>query len=267
MDQLTAHRESAVVESQSEEEAGGIGALVELRLLPAFGLYCGGEMVMLSRGLQRLLAFLAVADRAVDRARLAGVLWSDTSESRATANLRGSLWRLRQTELALLEGRGNMLGLHPAVHIDLRCARTHAERLLGRHGGPRPDDLAPRALTNDLLEDWYDDWLLMERERFRQVRLHALEALCDQLVQSGRHPEAIEAGLGAVAGEPFRDSAQRALIRAYLAEGNVSEAERQYRSYQALLSRSHMAGPAFSLADIDQGVLRDRPRDQAGVPG
>ena len=42
----------------------------------------------------------------------------------------------------------------------------------------------------ELLPDWYDDWVLLERERFRQLRLHALDALCDDLTRAGRHWDA-----------------------------------------------------------------------------
>ena len=55
-------------------------------------------------------------------------------------------------------------------------------------------DLA--ALKGEILPDWYDDWLLLERERIRQLRLHALEAIrCTRLTAAGRFGEAIEAAL------------------------------------------------------------------------
>lgn len=234
--------------------AGGI----RLRLLQSFELVADGEIVMLPRGLQRVLAFLALGDRAVDRSRLAGLLWPEISESRAAANLRCSLWRLRQTGLSLVQSYGNTLQVDPAVRIDVHGAQAKANRLLGRDGGPLPQDYAVQDLMHDLLEDWYDDWLLMDRERFRQVRLHALESLCQLLIGRGCHIEAIEAGLGAVGGEPFRDSAQRVLITAYLAEGNSFEADRQYRSYGALLARNNMAGPAFALGDLARDLVRHR---------
>ena len=90
-------------------------------------------------------------------------------------------------------------------------------------------------LAGDLLPDWYDDWLLIERERFRQLRLHALESLCLYLADRGLFAAAAQAGLSAVAGEPLRESAHRALINAHLLEGNVSEAMRQYRIYSQIL--------------------------------
>jgi DNA-binding SARP family transcriptional activator len=87
-----------------------------------------------------------------------------------------------------------------------------------------------------LLPSWYDDWLLIDRERQRQIRLHALERMSAWYVSAERFDSAIEAALQAIAGDPLRESAHRCLIRAHLAEGNVSEARRQVQSYAALLA-------------------------------
>lgn len=237
--------------------AGDVEA-VRLKLLPAFELSCGAALVTLPRSLQRLLAVLALGERAVERSRLAGMLWSDVPESRASANLRSGLWRLRQTGLPLVQAASGLLRLEPSVEVDVHEVQAQADRILGREAGARAGDFVARRLMHDLLEDWYDDWLVIERERFRQVRLHALETLCDRLTEDGLHLEAIEAGLGAVAGEPFRDSAQRALIKAYLAEGNTSEAVRQYRSYEHLLADNQMGRPVFTLSDIEDAMASDR---------
>jgi DNA-binding SARP family transcriptional activator len=70
--------------------------------------------------------------------------------------------------------------------------------------------------------------VVFERERFHQLRIHALESLCDQLAASRRYVQAEQAGLAAISGEPLRESAHRALIRVYLREGNRGEAIRQY---------------------------------------
>ena len=90
-------------------------------------------------------------------------------------------------------------------------------------------------LRDDLLPDWYDDWLAFERERFRQLRIHALESLCERLIALERFGEAIETGLAVVTAEPLRESAHRILIRIHLAEGNGAEALGQYRRFRALL--------------------------------
>jgi len=77
----------------------------------------------------------------------------------------------------------------------------------------------------------------MERERIRQRILHALEALSERLASAGRFADAIEAAMLAASAEPLRESAQRALIRAHIAEGNLTEARRSYRAYHDLMHR------------------------------
>ena len=118
---------------------------------------------------------------------------------------------------------------------------AHVARFLT---GPveRTDDLPPNLhlafSAGDLLPDWYDDadWLLMERTRFHQLRLHALERLCELLIRQGRIVEAVDAGLAAVTADPLRESAHRSVISAYLAEGNTVEAIRQYDAFRHLLA-------------------------------
>jgi DNA-binding SARP family transcriptional activator len=126
------------------------------------------------------------------------------------------------------------LRLATSVRVDLHDVVARARRLM--HGGPAEDgDFAAIVPAAELLPDHYDEWVLMERERHRQMRVHALEILCSQLSSAGRHGEAIEAGLAAVSGEPLRESAHRALIRAHLAEGNRCEAIRQFELYRHLI--------------------------------
>jgi DNA-binding SARP family transcriptional activator len=80
--------------------------------------------------------------------------------------------------------------------------------------------------------------------------MHSLEALCVRLTKAGRHALAIDAGLAAVACEPLRESAQRVLIEAHLAEGNVFEAVRQYDSFRALLRESLRIEPSAALREL-----------------
>lgn len=218
---------------------------LRLSLIRSFEVSTSTGPVTVPGGIQRVVAYLALTDRVIGRTRLAGTLWPETSDERSNANLRCCLWRLRQIPVPLVEAAGGQLRLDPQVSVDLHEALAQAKAVL--EGDTLPSRIDYRSLTGDLLEDWYDDWVQVERERYRQVRLHALEACCERLVEAGRYVEAIDAGLAAVEGEPLRESAQAALIRAYLAEGNRSEAIRQYRSYQRVLDESLGLEPTQAL--------------------
>ncbi|HXF71418.1 MAG TPA: BTAD domain-containing putative transcriptional regulator [Actinomycetota bacterium] len=204
-------------------------------LLGGFQLWANRVAVRLPFGSQRLLAFLALRERPVLRSHVAGALWPETTEARAAASLRSALWRLGPVGPDLVSSSGRHLQLAPTVAVDLRRSVALARRLLDP-AEPVPErGVAISALARDLLPDWFDEWVVVERESFRQLRLHALEALCARLTDLGRWPEAVEAGLAAVAAEPLRESAHRALIRAHLAEGNAVEAMHQYEAFRRLL--------------------------------
>jgi DNA-binding SARP family transcriptional activator len=226
---------SVVADPQGRTAPAAAQASISLSLVNAFELRCDGQVVDLPLSAQRLLAFVALHEHAIQRAYVAGTLWIDASDQRAAASLRSSLWRLNRAGHVLVETAGTRLRLAPDVHVDLWRALAVADRLL--HGSEDAADLeaGEAALGGELLPDWYDDWLLFERERFRQVSLHALEALAELLVCAGELPRALEAALSAVRSEPLRESAHRVLIRVHLAEGNRAEALRQCELCRRLL--------------------------------
>ena len=209
---------------------------IQLFLLDGFELRHGNRPApALALAVQRVIAFLALRERPIHRTHVAASLWPDTTENKARANLRSAVWRLGMTGLDLLEITTSHMRVASRVWVDVRQGVEQARRLVDPADECRDVTLRNFALNGELLSDWYDDWVLMERERLRQLRLHALESLCDRLSGEGRHGESVDAGLVAISSEPLRESAQAALIRAYLREGNRVDARRQYDRYRALL--------------------------------
>jgi DNA-binding SARP family transcriptional activator len=224
-----------------------------LRLLDRFELRSGGRVIPITAGPQRLVTFLALHDRLLSRGHVAGMLWPDVPADRANANLRASIWRMPSTCRPVIDLSMRHIKLGSDVSVDLTMAVALAERLLDRSKSCDESDLGAAArsvLLNDLLPDCYYEWVLVECERFRQLRLHALEALCERLTAVGRYGEAIDAGLAAVCGEPLRESAHRALIKAHLAEDNYVEAERQYELYRLLVQDELGIEPSGGLRKL-----------------
>ena len=226
---------------------------LRLNLLSTFGLVCDGVSVPLPMSVRRVVAFIALCRQPRERVYVAGCLWLDTPEERAQANLRSALWRLRRVGYPLISANASQLQLDPAVEVDLHEVEALAQQTLDDETGP-PPDLDASVFDGDLLPDWYDDWVLLERERFRQLRLRALDVLCDRLTRAGRHREAIEAGHAAVAAEPLRESAHRALVQVHLAEGNAAEAIRQYRVFRQLVSEHLGVAPSAQMEALIRGI-------------
>jgi DNA-binding SARP family transcriptional activator len=216
-------------------------------------------MPVLVPGAQRLLAFLALRDRVVSRSVVAGTLWPDASEMHAYASLRSAIGRLTVVAREALLVTGSDICLAPGVVVDLRDARALAHRLLDVDAIPGASDFsagAIQSLSSDCLPDWYDDWAVIEFEEWRQLRLHALDALALKLAAAGRFGDAVSAALAAVRVEPLRESATAALIRVHLAEGNRSEALRALQRYEALLSDELGIEPTPGLRGLLTGFLR-----------
>ena len=209
--------------------------MLRLGLLRGFELCDDERVVQLPLSAQRVVAFLALHDRPLQRIYVAGSLWMDASEARANASLRTSLWRLGEFGCRLVRATTTQLTLAPGVDVDVRTVRGAAEAVIAGDDTSAVTTALHRA--GDLLPDWYDDWVFIERESFRQLRLHALERLCESLTDARCFAEATRAGLAAVEGEPLRESAHRALIKTYLAEGNPGEALRQFAFFRRLLAQ------------------------------
>jgi DNA-binding SARP family transcriptional activator len=210
---------------------------VMLHLLRGFTLRVGWRPVPLMWSSQRLVALLALREQPPSRAYVAGTLWPETTDTRANANLRSSLWRVQRACGKLVVSSSQRLCLAPGVAVDLQEAVLAGYRMLNSSDGC--EDILNvetlSVLSADLLTDWYDDWVVVHRERYHHLRLHALEAMCERLAATRRYGEAVEAGLAAVRAEPLRESAHQVLVKAHLAEGNRFEATRQYQSCCRLL--------------------------------
>lgn len=224
-----------------------------LALLGGFELRVDGQIVALPMAAQRLLAFLALHERPLLRVYVAGSLWPVSEERRAAGSLRSALFKLRHPAFALVELSNRHVELSQEMSVDVRDSIALCHRLLD-HSPFVPDDADVVRLSTDVLPDWSEDWLVMEREHLRQLRLHALEALSERLTDLGRFPQAIESGLAAVVAEPLRESAHRALIKAHIAEGNPVEAARQYRYFRQLLHDELGVEPSGAMEDLVRGL-------------
>lgn len=241
---------TAVGQRRVRVPASASGPALAVNVLGGFEMTHDGVLDSVPVSSQRVVAFLALQPRPLQRVYVAGVLWPDSTEEHASACLRSALWRLRRPDYRIVDATTTHLRLEPSAVVDLVIAAAGARRILSGAQSCDERDLDCIANAGDVLPDQYEDWALIERERFRQLRMHALEALSVALVKAGRFAGAVRAGLAAVEGEPLRESAQRALISAHLAEGNPSEALRQYRFFERLLKKELGLAPSEAIRSL-----------------
>lgn len=239
---------------------GDPAAVARVTLLDGFSLRSAGRRWEeidrdMPRGAQRLVAHLCLSGRPA-RAAIAGHLWPDVPEDHALGSLRSTLWRLHKVAPGLIDVSGDALSLAAGVRVDVRELSDWAERVRDPHAGVEDVTVPPAVLRGDLLPGWYDDWVLLERERVRQLRLHTLEALAVRFLAVGRLADALEVAYAAVRAEPLRESAHRTVVRVHLAEGNLVEAIRAHSRFREMLWDELGVHPSELMTRLLRGANR-----------
>lgn len=206
----------------------------------------------LIHAVQSLLAWLLLHRQKLHaRETLAALFWGDQSEQRARSCLSTALWRLRLVlepegvpRGTYLIARSAVVGFNSASEYWLDIAAF--EDGIGRHlpaparTGRTPDwpgaENAVAHYTGDLLEGFYDDWALRERERLRILYLDSLGALLRHHSRTGALEQALRCGQQILALDPLREEIHREVIRLHVRNGHRALAFKQYERCRAVLA-------------------------------
>lgn len=197
-----------------------------------------------TRKVQELLCYLLLFRRQThSREVLAGRLWGETSTAQSRNNLRKTLWQLQtflrpgvEGATGLLQADDEWVQLHPdaALWSDvalLKMAYRQMEGIRGRALSDAQAELARQAIGHyrgDLLEGWYHDWCLVERQHYRFMALALLDKLCGYCESRSEYDAAIGYAMQILRHEPARESAHRRLMWLHALAGDRTAALRQY---------------------------------------
>jgi DNA-binding SARP family transcriptional activator len=197
-------------------------------------------MVRLPLPARRLIAYLALNGAPIARGVASAALWPDCPDDVGRANLRRAIWNVPE---------GWIVSTGDELALDADTDLAEAEAAAGRAIGGNELGLADiKLLSSDILPGWHEEWVLADQERFRLLRVQALEAACRTMIASNQFVLATQAGSAALAAEPLRESAAEALIEAHLAQNNRYEAVRCYRSLSERLKVELGVNPHPSLS-------------------
>ena len=199
---------------------------LRIRLLGELDLRYGGVPLppLESARAGSLLAYLLLHRAAPQpRQHLAFLLWPDSTESQARTNLRHVLHHLRHAlpdpdrfldvTAHTLQWRAEAPCWLDIAALEAALARAEAE---SPDGGLAALREAVELYTGDLLEGWYDEWLLADRERLRQRYLAALERLIALHEARGELVQAIQDAERLLRHDPLHEESYRLLMRLYV---------------------------------------------------
>ena len=223
---------------------------------------------------QALLAYLVLHRRRPHaREVLTGLFWGDHPETRARSCLSTALWRLRRVLEPPGVTRGTYLVTSRIGEVGFNCDSEHWVDVSAFEQGiqrrPVQDwsgvESAISHYTGDLLEGFYEDWALRERERLRILYLEALGRLLRHHSESDALEAALACGQRILEVDPLREEIHRELIRLHLRSGHRAHALRQYQTCRELLASELGIEPMEETRALYDEILSEA-RPHAGRP-
>lgn len=247
--------------------------MLRISLLGRMTLSIGVQHPEMTHTVQALLAYLVLhRQRTHPRELLASVFWGDYPDKRAQNSLRTTLWRLRR----MLEPEGTARGTY------LATTRTHAvgfnrdsaywldverfetgvlealdkpvNKMLAQDAAALEDALA--LYQGDLLDGFYEEWVLPERERFYQLYLKGTKHLMCFYHCAGRYEEALNCGQLILQNDPLQEDTHFEIMKLYAENGQRALAIRQFEMCRETLVSELGIEPMAQIQTFHRQLLR-----------
>ena len=219
-----------------------------------------------------LVAYLAIEGQAQSRDFLAALLWPEKNQSRARANLRRSLYRLKKIlgeNFLKITAENVAIDSEVGLWLDaVEFQRTLAERL--------SEELPLESLSDehwahlqaacdlyggDFMEGFalpdsaaFDEWQFFKREALKRKLAGALKQLAQFANRQGNPQDGIEHARRWLALDPLHEPAHLLLMELYARTGQQSAALRQYQECCRLLEETLDISPEPQTTELFEAI-------------
>lgn len=242
--------------------------VLRLHLLGGFRIESAGHTLALpTRKMESLLAYLALHPGPFPRTKLAQIIWCDSSPEQARNSLRNALPALRRCvgEDFLIIDR-ETVQIAPTAWVDAIEFRARADAFLTAPSA-RVEDFEPRLYSGDLLRDFDEDWIVPEREHYRQLYLESLLKLTQMARAQSDYARAIECAQQVLENDPANEHAHQHLMFAQMALGNRDAALAQYETCCRALQTELDVEPMPETTALYEWICQSAPKEHGLAAG
>ena len=252
---------------------------LEIRLFGRVSVDRGGHRLpdLSAKALELLCYLLLHRDRGHTRESLGGLLWPEAPDSLSRKYLRQTLWQLHSALADRADhGHGSaeaLLTLDPGwVRVNPKAdwwldvaafeeAYSHCRETPGWElTDPQAQTLeaAVALYRGDLIEAWYQDWCIYERNRLQLTHLAMLEQLMSYCEAHRQYAKGVGYGQSILRHDPARESTHRQLMRLYYRAGDRTTSLRQYDHCAAVVAKHFNVRPARETVALYHQIRTDR---------
>lgn len=251
-------------------------ATYSIRLFREFEAQCHNQPVtsLTSKKARELFCFLLLnRGRPHTRERLAAVLWPEAEAGQAKQYLRQTLWQLQSALDQAVESPGCLLtvdaewisiDVSEKVWLDVAQFEAAYSEAQAVNGG-LPDGEQARMLERaaalyrgDLLENWYQEWCLFERERLQNMYLAILDKLVAYYEDSQDYQAGIDCAMKLLHVDIAHERTYRRLMRLYYLAGDRTSALRQFQRCKRVLAQELGIAPSQRTLDLLEQIKQEQ---------
>jgi DNA-binding SARP family transcriptional activator len=228
-----------------------------------------------ARKLQEFFCYLLLhRDHSLPRETLASLLWPDTTTTQSKKNLRQALWQLHSAlgshnepvkdRIFLVESDWVQLNSQADLWLDV-AVFEQAYHLVQKTPGLELDGSQAQLLQDTvqlyqgpLLEGWYQDWCILERERLQSMYLAMLDKLMSYYEAHDDYETSLLYGMHIMCYDRARERTHRRMMRLYYLTGDRAEALRQYERCAGALEEELGVSPSKSTIAIYRQIQADQ---------
>lgn len=224
---------------------------LKVTLFGKFSIWRGKQRIqgMQARKVQELFSYLVIFRKTPQpREQISELLWGDQPPLKSRKNFRQTLWRLQSALKAAFKGVHNApddatllvdpqwVQLNPRA--DFWLDTDEFEDTFNRVSAKRARDLsmsdflaiqeAVNLYKGELLDGWYADWCIAERERFQAIHLMLLDKLVQFCEVQGHYDTGLVYGAELLRQDRAYERAHRQMMRLYFMAGDRTQAIHQY---------------------------------------
>jgi DNA-binding SARP family transcriptional activator len=245
---------------------------LNVRLFGRFLIDCDGQAVDAVHGFkaQELLSYLVLfRNRPQPRETLAAMLWKDASTAQSRKYLRQTLWQLHAAlkfafrPVVVVEPEWVRVDPQADVWVDVSAferAFLRVKEIPGERLDADGKEIVQNALDlyqGNLLEGWFQDWCLSERDRLQNMYLHLLDKLLGYCELHREYDTGVFYGELGLRHDRAHERTHQRLMRLQYLSGDRTAALRHYRHCVEAMRAELDAPPSKSTIVLYQQIQAD----------
>jgi DNA-binding SARP family transcriptional activator len=265
------------IEDNGSRRPSADRSALRARFFGHFEMFCNDEAVSLGRNgkaLAILKYLLAHRGRPVSQDHLMGWLWPESNLKKARWSLNSAIHVLRKllsrctssaavNYILLEEG---YYRLCPTIRVETDVEEFDERYERGRRlqkASQMPEAAAEYEKAVELyrgdylVEDVYEDWTMVERERLSNAYMDMLGRLAAHYMEVGQPQESIRASYKLLEKDRCHEDSYRLLMRCYVSLGLRGRALRHYRLCEEVLEQEYGTAPSSETQSLYSSLLRD----------